>query len=86
MLDKSLIIPWPGASGLRRPRKAAGHQAGRRCNMPIYTYLCTKCNHTFTLMMTVREYEKAKPKCPKCQSTEVEQQVQMFSAVTSKKS
>jgi putative FmdB family regulatory protein len=54
--------------------------------MPIYEYLCKKCRKRFTLVMSVSEYEKKKIKCPKCQSTRVEQEVHTFFAVTSKKS
>jgi putative FmdB family regulatory protein len=54
--------------------------------MPTYEYLCKRCAKKFTLVMSVSEYEKKKVKCPKCQSTKVEQKVQSFFAVTSKKS
>lgn len=54
--------------------------------MPIYEYLCKKCKKKFTVTMSLAQYEKTKVKCPKCQSTQVEQEVHSFFAVTSKKS
>ncbi len=54
--------------------------------MPTYEYVCRKCSHKFSLLMTMSEHDKKKPRCPKCKSTQVEQQVLSFFAVTSKKS
>ena len=54
--------------------------------MPIYEYLCSKCGKTFTLILTLAEWEEKKARCPECGSEEVEQQYQSFFAVTSKKS
>jgi hypothetical protein len=36
--------------------------------------------------MSISEFEKGKPACPKCHSKKVEQRVATFFAVTSKKS
>ncbi len=54
--------------------------------MPTYEFRCNKCNKKFSLVMSMAEYDKKKPKCPKCGSSRVEQQIQPFYAVTSKKS
>ena len=54
--------------------------------MPQYEYLCKKCNKTFSMIMTLAEYDKGKVACPKCKSKKVEQQVASFFTVTSKKS
>ncbi len=54
--------------------------------MPTYEYLCKKCNEKFSVFMTISEHDKKKVRCPKCKSTQVEQQVFSFFAVTSKKS
>lgn len=54
--------------------------------MPTYEYQCQKCNKPFTLILSISEYDKKKPRCPKCKSTRVKQQITAFQAVTSKKS
>jgi putative FmdB family regulatory protein len=54
--------------------------------MPTYEFMCEKCNKLFILMITVKEYEKTKFRCPKCKSTKVKQQISSFQTVTSKKS
>jgi putative FmdB family regulatory protein len=54
--------------------------------MPQYEYLCKKCNKTFSMIMTLAEYNKGKVACPKCKSKKVEQQVSSVFTVTSKKS
>lgn len=54
--------------------------------MPIYEFECLKCKKIFSLVLSLAEYEKKKPECPKCGSKQVEQVVETFYAVTSKKS
>jgi putative FmdB family regulatory protein len=54
--------------------------------MPQYEYACKGCKKTFSLIMTLPQYEKRKVACPKCKSKKVEQKVATFFAVTSKKS
>jgi len=54
--------------------------------MPTYDYLCKKCRKRFSLFLSIREHESKKIRCPKCKSTQVEQQWNPFFAVTSKKS
>jgi putative FmdB family regulatory protein len=37
--------------------------------MPLYTYTCTKCDHSFEEITTVDEGKKRlKSRCPKCRS------------------
>lgn len=54
--------------------------------MPNYEYKCVSCNKKFTLILTVKEYEKRKVKCIKCNSTKVKPMIGTFYAKTSKKS
>ena len=54
--------------------------------MPHYEYLCQACNKKFSLVLTVAEHDKGEIKCPKCGSSNVEQQWAAFYATTSKKS
>jgi putative FmdB family regulatory protein len=54
--------------------------------MPVYEFMCEKCNKPFTLAIPVSEYGKKKFRCPKCKSTRVKQQITAFQAITSKKS
>jgi len=54
--------------------------------MPTYEFLCEKCKKSFSLILSVAEYEKKKFRCPKCKSLKVKQQISVFQAVTSKKS
>ena len=54
--------------------------------MPAYDFRCKKCRKKFSLTMTISQYEKRRAKCPKCKSTQVEQEWRPFFAVTSKKS
>jgi len=54
--------------------------------MPSYEYACKECKKTFSLIMTIKEYEKGQVACPKWKSKKVEQKPAAFFAVTSKKS
>jgi putative FmdB family regulatory protein len=54
--------------------------------MPIYEYVCQKCNKAFTMAMSISEYEKGKIRCPKCKSTRLKQQITSFQTKTSRKS
>jgi putative FmdB family regulatory protein len=61
------------------------HQKRRR-SMPIYEFICQKCDHAFSLVITISEYEKKNFTCPKCKSDKVKRQISSFQAITSKKS
>jgi putative FmdB family regulatory protein len=54
--------------------------------MPSYEFVCKECKKTFTVIMTLADYEKGRVACPKCKSKKVEQKMAAFFAVTSKKS
>lgn len=46
--------------------------------MPIYEYICLKCNNRFSLLQSVYPAEKV-CECPKCSSREVRKLVSSFS-------
>jgi len=54
--------------------------------MPIYDYFCNDCRKSFELVLTLKEHDAEKIKCPKCGGKNVEQAAASFFAVTSKKS
>ncbi len=54
--------------------------------MPNYEFTCKGCQKSFSIVMTLSEYEKGRVTCPKCKGKKVEQKFSTFSAVTSKKS
>jgi putative FmdB family regulatory protein len=54
--------------------------------MPSYEFLCKNCSKTFTVVLSLQEYEKGHVACPKCGSKKVEQKPAAFFAVTAKKS
>lgn len=54
--------------------------------MPTYDFVCGKCRHEWSAVMTLGEHErKPRPACPKCGSKQVHQKVSRFMAVTGKK-
>jgi len=53
--------------------------------MPTYSYKCRKCDHRFQEILSFKEYEEGKRKCPKCGSRSVEQVLETFYAKTSRK-
>ena len=54
--------------------------------MPLYEYLCKKCDKTFTTTMTIGEHDKKRARCPVCKGTKVLPQFRSFYAKTSRKS
>jgi len=54
--------------------------------MPTYSFKCKKCGHKFQVILSFKEYEERKRKCPKCGSGSVEQVLETFFAKTSRKS
>ena len=54
--------------------------------MPIYEFICQKCDHNFSLVIPLAEYENKKFRCPKCKSDKVRRQISSFQTITSKKS
>ncbi len=53
--------------------------------MPTYEFVCLKCREEFVRVMSISEYERDKPTCPKC-GGEAKQQMSSFIAKTSRKS
>jgi putative FmdB family regulatory protein len=54
--------------------------------MPLYEYRCLECRKLFTVRHSISEHDRKRPKCPKCGSRKVEQQLSSFFAKTAKKS
>ena len=54
--------------------------------MAQYVFRCQSCKEQFTQLLHMAELDTSEIKCPKCGSSEVERQVALFSAATSKKS
>jgi putative FmdB family regulatory protein len=54
--------------------------------MPTYSFQCKKCGKRFQEILSFREYEEGKQKCPKCGSKSLTQLLEGFYAKTSKKS
>jgi putative FmdB family regulatory protein len=56
--------------------------------MPTYEFDCEKCANRFTLILTMREYEKERQglRCPKCKSKRITQALSLFAAKTTHKS
>ncbi|NJD55761.1 MAG: zinc ribbon domain-containing protein [Nitrospirae bacterium] len=45
--------------------------------MPIYEYICTKCNERFSLLQSI-SCEPGATKCPNCSSHDVKKMVSSF--------
>jgi putative FmdB family regulatory protein len=54
--------------------------------MPSYLFHCHACLKAFTKQLSIQDYEEGGVVCPFCGSDDVEQQLFLFYAVTSKKS
>ena len=54
--------------------------------MPLYEFLCRKCEAEFSLTMTMKERETATIKCERCSAKDLEPILSSFFAKTSKKS
>lgn len=54
--------------------------------MPTYDYLCKKCNESFSVILSIKDHEEKKARCPKCGDKEIEQQISHFMTKTSRKS
>lgn len=53
--------------------------------MPTYEYRCNHCRQVFERQQHVAEHEKSHPRCPKCESRDVQPVLSDFYARTSKK-
>ena len=54
--------------------------------MPNYQYRCLKCNKEFSVILSIKEHDANKTKCPKCGSKKFEQLITHFMTKTSRKS
>lgn len=54
--------------------------------MPLYEFRCDECKKKFSLQLSVSDYERKRPTCPKCKSRKVSRILSSFSAKTSRKS
>lgn len=54
--------------------------------MPSYDYRCPGCKKKFTLLLSFKEHDAGKAKCPKCGGKKVEQLISTFMTKTSRKS
>ena len=53
--------------------------------MPLYEYVCRKCQKKFSAVLTLQEHAAKKVKCPKCKSQDVEHVIEPFFAKTASK-
>lgn len=53
--------------------------------MPLYEYVCKKCNKKFGEVLTIKEHETKKIKCPVCKGDELTHIVEPFYAKTASK-
>jgi putative FmdB family regulatory protein len=53
--------------------------------MPYYEYICKKCHKKFGEVLTIKERDTKRVRCPKCESTELDKVIEPFFAHTSKK-
>jgi putative FmdB family regulatory protein len=63
----------------------------RGCNrggtaMPTYDFVCEKCKKSFSLVISIAEYEKGGFFCPKCKGGEVKRKISPFQVKTTRKS
>jgi putative FmdB family regulatory protein len=54
--------------------------------MPTYEYHCDECQERFSIVETIAQHGKKRPKCPNCGSVKITQVFSSFFAKTSKKS
>ena len=54
--------------------------------MPTYEFYCEECKKSFSIILSIYEYEKQKYSCPECNAKKLKQQITSFQTVTSKKS
>ena len=54
--------------------------------MPSYDYRCPNCKKKFTAILSIREHDAGKAKCPKCGGKKLVQLITGFQVKTSRKS
>jgi putative FmdB family regulatory protein len=63
-----------------------GAVSRRRCEMPVYEYVCRDCEKTFEMRRPMAEATAADVKCPSCGSARIDRIYSSVYAKTSKKS
>jgi putative FmdB family regulatory protein len=53
--------------------------------MPLYEYVCRKCHHKFGEVLTLKEHDTKKIRCPKCHSENLQKVIEPFFAKTASK-
>jgi len=53
--------------------------------MPVYEYICKKCQKKFSEVLTIKEHDTKKVPCPKCKSTDLEHVIEPFFPRTASK-
>jgi len=54
--------------------------------MPTYEYRCPKCSKQFSVILSIKEHDAKKAKCPKCGGKKLDQVLTAFQVKTSRKS
>ena len=53
--------------------------------MPLYEYICKKCDLPFSEILSIKEHQDKKIECPKCHCQDVQHGPEPFFAKTSSK-
>jgi len=54
--------------------------------MASYEYRCLKCNKEFSVILSMKDHDAGKAKCPKCGGKKLTQLITHFMSKTSRKS
>jgi putative FmdB family regulatory protein len=54
--------------------------------MPSYEYRCLNCKKQFSIILSIKEHDAGKAKCPKCRGKKLQQRISTFMTKTSRKS
>ena len=53
--------------------------------MPLYEYVCRKCQKKFSQKLTIKQHNEKRVACPKCTSRDLDHVIEPFFAKTSRK-
>lgn len=53
--------------------------------MPLYEYVCRDCGKKFAEVLTIKEHDSKKIRCPKCRGTDLQKVIEPFFAKTASK-
>jgi len=53
--------------------------------MPNYEYRCLDCKKDFSIILSIKEHDAKKAKCPKCGRKKLAQRISHFMTKTSRK-